>query len=137
MIQPSEKQKSVDRPRLVQMTTVPTTLSFLEHQIQFAKSQGVEVHVISSPGSALEEFESRFGVEAHELPMERRITPFRDLMALWKLTGIIRKIRPQIVHGHTPKGGLLAMLGAWCCGVPVRMYHIHGLPMVTDRKSVV
>jgi lipopolysaccharide/colanic/teichoic acid biosynthesis glycosyltransferase len=131
MIEQNQNRVLVDQPRLMHMTTVPTTLSFLESQIQYAKSNGIDVHVVSSPGSALEEFGSRFGVEAHELPMERRITPFRDLMALWKLTGIIRKIRPQIVHGHTPKGGLLAMLGAWCCGVPVRMYHIHGLPMVT------
>ena len=131
MIEQSEKRMLVDRPRLLHMTTVPTTLSFLESQIQYVKSNGMDVHVVSSPGSALGEFGSRMGVEAHELPMERRITPFRDLLALWRLTGIIRKLRPQIVHGHTPKGGLLAMLGAWWCGVPVRMYHIHGLPMVT------
>jgi lipopolysaccharide/colanic/teichoic acid biosynthesis glycosyltransferase len=131
MIEQNQNRMHVDRLRLMHMTTVPTTLSFLESQIQYAKSKGVDVHVVSSSGNALKEFESRFEVEAHELPMERRITPFRDLMALWKLARIIRKIRPQIVHGHTPKGGLLAMLGAWWCGVPVRMYHIHGLPMVT------
>ena len=131
MIEQNQNRTLVDRPRLMHMTTVPTTLSFLESQIQYAKNNGIEVHVVSSPGSELGEFGSRFGVEAHELPMERRITPFRDLLSLGRLVGIIRKIRPQIVHGHTPKGGLLAMLGAWCCGVPVRMYHIHGLPMVT------
>ena len=131
MIQPSEKRVPVDRLRLLHMTTVPTTLSFLEAQIQYAKSQGVEVHVISSPDDALGEFGARLGVETHELPMERRITPGRDLLSLWKLGRTLRQLRPQIVHGHTPKGGLLSMLGAWWCGVPVRMYHIHGLPMVT------
>jgi glycosyltransferase involved in cell wall biosynthesis len=131
VIQPSEKQMPVYRPRLLHMTTVPTTLSFLESQIQYAKSHGIEVHVISSPDNALVEFGARLGVETHELPMERRITPVRDLLSLWRLGKTLRQLRPQIVHGHTPKGGLLAMLGAWWCGVPVRVYHIHGLPMVT------
>src|ERR1043166_8688432 len=63
--------------------------------------------------------------------MARRITPLRDLAALWRMRRILRSIKPDIVHGHTPKGGLLAMMGAWWCGVPVRIYHVHGLPMVT------
>lgn len=122
---------TVTSPRLVHMTTVPMSLSFLEGQIQHVKAKGFDVHVISSPDKALEEFGEEMQVETHELPMERRITPLRDLWALVRLFGILRKLRPHIVHGHTPKGGLLSMLGAWWCGVPVRIYHIHGLPMVT------
>ena len=131
MIQPNEPIVAMDRPRLLHMTTVPLTLNFLEGQIEFAKNNGLEVHVLSSPDAALVEFGERMRIEVHELPMERRITPFRDLLALWRFSSILRQLRPQIVHGHTPKGGLLAMLGAWWCGVPVRIYHIHGLPMVT------
>lgn len=131
MTEQREKSLFVDRPRLVQMTTVPTSFSFVEAQIQYANSNGMEVHLISSPGDELAEYGERLGVDFHELPMERRITPVRDLLSFWKLTRVLRKIRPHIVHGHTPKGGLLAMLGSWWCGVPVRMYHIHGLPMVT------
>src|SRR5208283_5060772 len=39
--------------------------------------------------------------------------------------------RPRIVHAHTPKGGLLGIIAAFLAGVPVRIYHIHGLPFVT------
>ncbi len=131
MMQNNKHSLNREKPRLVHMTTVPTTLSFLESQIAYAKAHGLEVHVISSPDVTLGEYGTRMQVEAHELVMERRITPFRDLLSLWSLSGILRQLRPQIVHAHTPKGGLLAMIGAWCCGVPVRMYHIHGLPMVT------
>jgi glycosyltransferase involved in cell wall biosynthesis len=113
------------------MTTVPMSLSFLEGQIEYAKGHGFDVHAISAPDKALDEFGHTMQVQTHELPMERRITPFRDLWALLRLTKILRQLRPHIVHGHTPKGGLLSMIGSWWCGVPVRIYHIHGLPLVT------
>ena len=56
MIEQNQNRMHVDRLRLMHMTTVPTTLSFLESQIQYAKSKGVDVHVVSSPGTAFEEF---------------------------------------------------------------------------------
>jgi glycosyltransferase involved in cell wall biosynthesis len=118
-------------PRLLHMTTVPQTLGFLVAQVAHAKSKGFEVHALSSPGAALAEFGERAHVAVHELPMARRITPLRDLVSLWRLRGILRRLRPDIVHAHTPKGGLLGMIGAWMCGVPVRVYHVHGLPMIT------
>jgi glycosyltransferase involved in cell wall biosynthesis len=133
MARNSRTEEKIASPRLVQMTTVPMSLSFLEGQIEYVKGKGFDVHVISSPDIALEEFGSEMQVETHELPMERRITPLRDLISLFRLSKILRQLRPHIVHGHTPKGGLLSMLGAWWCGVPVRIYHIHGLPMVTAK----
>jgi lipopolysaccharide/colanic/teichoic acid biosynthesis glycosyltransferase len=63
--------------------------------------------------------------------MARRITPLADLVSLARLWRVFRDIRPDIVHGHTPKGGLLAMVGAFLAGVPLRIYTIHGLPLET------
>jgi len=63
--------------------------------------------------------------------MIRRITPLRDLVAIFQLWQQLRIIRPQIVHAHTPKGGLLGMIAAWLVQVPVRIYSIHGLPLMT------
>jgi glycosyltransferase involved in cell wall biosynthesis len=63
--------------------------------------------------------------------MARRIAPWHDLASLWHLVRLLRRLRPRIVHSHTPKGGLLGMIGAYCAGIPVRVYTIHGLPMVT------
>jgi glycosyltransferase involved in cell wall biosynthesis len=62
--------------------------------------------------------------------MTRKITPFRDLASLFGLIKVIRRFRPDIVHTHTPKAGLLGMLAAWICRVPVRMHTVAGLPLM-------
>ena len=65
--------------------------------------------------------------------MTRRITPVRDLVALWQLWVLFRQLRPHIVHAHTPKAGLLGTIAAWLARVPVRIYHIHGLRYMTAK----
>jgi lipopolysaccharide/colanic/teichoic acid biosynthesis glycosyltransferase/glycosyltransferase involved in cell wall biosynthesis len=121
------------RPRLVHVTTVPQTLAFLRGQVAYMKSQGYEVSAVSSPGAALEAFGRQEGVAVHGVEMPRRITPFGDLLAVLRLMLLFRRLRPDIVHGHTPKGGLLAMIASWLAGVPVRVYTLHGLPLETAR----
>ena len=95
---------------------------------------GGEVHALSSPGDSLESFARQTGAEVHAVTMSRHITPMSDLAALWGNPRVIRKVQPTIVHGHTPKGGLLAMMAATLCRVPVRIYHMYGLANV-DRKG--
>jgi glycosyltransferase involved in cell wall biosynthesis len=120
-----------DRRCVLHVTTVPQTLRFLLGHVAYAKRKGFEVHALSSPGELLDTFGQQAQVEIHSVPMPRRITPLRDLVALWRITRVMRKLRPTIVHGHTPKGGLLAMMAASLCKVPVRIYHMYGLPLLT------
>jgi glycosyltransferase involved in cell wall biosynthesis len=110
---------------------VPITLKFLVGQVGYMKRRGFDVLAVSSPGGYAERFRANEGVEVHEINMPRRITPFRDLVALIRMYRYLRRVRPQIVHAHTPKGGLLGTIAAWLARVPVRIYHIHGLPFVT------
>jgi glycosyltransferase involved in cell wall biosynthesis len=116
---------------LVHLTTVPQTLYFLRGQVSYMKSRGIEVSAVSSPGPELEKFADLEGVPVHAVEMPRRITPFGDLLALLRLVRLFRRIRPHVVHAHTPKGGLLGMIAAWIVGVPARIYTIHGLPLET------
>ncbi|MET0897030.1 MAG: glycosyltransferase family 4 protein [Mycobacterium sp.] len=117
--------------RLVHVTTAPQTLWFLHGQVGYLKDRGVDVWAVSSPGEMLDQFAAREGIPVHELEMARRITPLRDLATTLRLWWWLRQVRPDIVNAHTPKGGLLGMLGAWLARVPVRVYHMHGLPLMT------
>jgi glycosyltransferase involved in cell wall biosynthesis len=117
--------------RLVHITTVPESLPFFTGQVGYMKAQGFDVQAISSPGEPLDRFAATEGISVHAIDMPRRITPLRDLVAVARLRRRLHRIRPQIVHAHTPKAGLLGMMSAWLAGVPIRIYHIHGLPFLT------
>ncbi|HEY9670762.1 MAG TPA: glycosyltransferase family 4 protein [Waterburya sp.] len=117
--------------KLLHVTTVPETLNFLRGQVEYMKRRGFEVHALSSPGEFLQQFGDREQVTVHAIAMPRRITPLQDLIAVFHLWQCLRRIRPQIVHASTPKGGLLGIISAWLAGVPVRIYHMRGLPLMT------
>ncbi len=128
---PEHARSAVRRRLVVHVTTVPQTLLFLTGQARHLRGRGFEVVAISSPGAELDRFRDGEGVACLAVPMERRITPLRDLVALARLVRRLRELRPEIVDAHTPKGGLLGMMAAALAGVPVRVYHLHGLPLVT------
>lgn len=52
------------------------------------------------------------GVEVTVLPMSREIAPAADWRCLRELRRLIGEFQPQIVHGHSSKGGFLARLAA-------------------------
>lgn len=118
-------------PRVLHVTTVPMTLPFLAGHVAYARRRGFEVHALSSPGEPLDEFGRNLQIAVHPALMPRRITPLVDLGALQQIVRVMRRVRPTIVDAHTPKGGLLAMIAATLCRVPVRVYHQHGLPFIT------
>ncbi len=71
------------------------------------------------------------GVTVVSLPFVREPSPIADLRALVATIGLIRRLRPEIVNASTPKAGLLGMVGAWMCRVPVRVYVVRGLRFET------
>ncbi len=116
---------------VVHVTTVPWGLRFLSGQVSFMRRVGFGVHAVSSPGPGLVAFGEAEHVAVYAIEMTRRVTPLRDLRALWELWRLLRSVRPEIVHGHSPKGGLLAMIAGWLARTPVRIYHLRGLPVLT------
>lgn len=95
------------------------------------ENEGYEVVAVSSPGKELQTVEKREGVRTYAVPMERRMAPFKDLRSLWGLIKVFRRERPQMVHSITPKAGLLSMMAAWICRVPVRLHTFTGLVFPT------
>ena len=67
------------------------------------------------------------------VPMERHISPIKDIVSLCKLIRVFRKERPDMVHSMTPKAGLLCMLAGWLTRVPVRIHTFTGLVWPTSK----
>lgn len=118
--------------RLAHVFTVPDSLRFVAGQLQYMQRLGVDTTVVCAPGPALDALASE-GVRVHPLPFARRITPFADARHVSRLAALFRELHADIVHGHTPKGGLLAMLAGTAARVGARVHQMRGLPHRTMR----
>jgi len=56
----------------------------------------------------------------------RPIHPIKDLKAFFQLRKIIKDIKPDIVHTHSSKAGILGRLAAYSRKVPVIIHSVHG-----------
>jgi glycosyltransferase involved in cell wall biosynthesis len=65
------------------------------------------------------------------VPIDRGISPWRDLVALGRLWRLVRRLRPDICHVGTPKAGLLGGIAAFLARVPCRIYTLYGLRFET------
>lgn len=119
--------------RLLHAVTVPESLNFFRGQIGYLRSRGFDVQAVSSPGEEADFARQREGMQVHEVPMNRGISPFADLRSLWRLIKVMRRVKPDIVHSHTPKAGLLGTLAARLTGTHGVMLSIFGLPQMTSR----
>ena len=122
------------KPLVVQITTVPQTLySLFPNVVKHLKESGFEVRGISSTGGELsyKDAADKLGIEVATAPLTRKISPLGDIKALFALVKLLKNWKPDVVHCHTPKAGLLGGLAAWFAGVPCRLYTVRGLPHVT------
>ena len=123
-------------PKLMRITTVPLALRYLLHgQMLFMKNNGFEVLMVSADGQGREDVIKNEECPHVIVPMTRSITPVADLKCLWQLIKLIKKEKPDIIHTHTPKAGLLGMMAARYCGVKIRIHTIAGLRFVTSTGT--
>ena len=119
--------------KLIRLSTVPGSLNtFYKGFLKELSNEGYEVVAISSPGDPLNEIEEREGVKTLAIPMERHISPFKDLKSLLKLIKVFKKEKPDLIHSITPKAGLLSMIAGWITNVPVRLHTFTGLVFPTS-----
>ncbi len=118
-------------PKLIRITTVPLSLKLLlKGQMKFMKNQGWEVLMVSADGKEKAQVELKEEVRHEVIPFTREITPFQDLYCLYKLIILFIKEKPDIVHTHTPKAGLLGMMAAYITGVKIRVHTLAGFPFM-------
>jgi len=60
--------------------------------------------------------------------LRRAIHPWRDAVSYFQIKRILRRFRPDVVHTHSAKAGILGRAAATALGVPVIVHGIHGAP---------
>ncbi|HSF55057.1 MAG TPA: glycosyltransferase family 4 protein [Algoriphagus sp.] len=123
-------------PKLIRITTVPISLKLLlSGQMKFMKEQGWEVIMVSAEGREVDQAIKNEGVQHEVIPFTRKITPIHDLKCIWQLFQLFKREKPDIVHTHTPKAGLLGMIAANMAGVKIRIHTLAGIPAMAAEGS--
>ena len=125
------------KQKIIRTSTVATSLNTFCRGTLRDLSRLYDVVAVSTPDHELQELAEREGIRVIGVPMSRPIAPLRDLVSLWRLIRVFRRERPAMVHSITPKAGLLSMIAAWICRVPVRLHTFTGLvfPTATGLKK--
>lgn len=128
---PFIKKSLMNKKKIIRVTTVPESIRFYYDLIPTLQKE-YEVVGVSSPGEELNALSEK-GVRTIEVAMERRISIISDIKSLWEMYKVLRNESPDIVHSITPKAGLITMIAAWLCRVPVRIHTFTGLVWPTAK----
>lgn len=102
---------------------------FMNGQLEYMVSHDLEVTVVMPFDT---EFNHKFkerqpNVAVINVNFERTISVHRDLACLFKLMKVFKKVKPDIIHLHTPKASLLGALAARVLNKKIIIYQMHGL----------
>ena len=119
--------------KIIRASTVPLSINTFCRGMLKELSSEYEVVAVSSPDKLMQVIEEREGVRTISIKMERHISLWNDLKALFNLIKVFRQERPTLVHSITPKAGLLCMMAAWVTKVPIRLHTFTGLVFPTSK----
>lgn len=84
---------------------------------------------IYGPEGSLLERAQASGTRCEMLPaMKRAVDPLADLRCYRQCCELIERLKPEVVHTHSSKAGIVGRFAAWKTGVPCVIHTIHGLP---------
>lgn len=121
------------RPKIIRITTVPISMNkILEGQLAYISKHYDVIGASRYVEKDFKEIEVREGIRMTAIPFARTIDLYKDLISLYKLIQLFKREKPDVVHTHTPKAGLLGMLAARITKVPVRLHTLGGMPLMGD-----
>lgn len=123
------------RPRLVHLTTTDMSLDWLlGPQLRAYAEAGYEVVGMSAAGPHVPALLA-MGIAHVDVPgFTRSSRPTHDLRAFFQLVRQLRRVRPDILHTHNPKPGVLGRIAGRLARVPLVVNTQHGLyAQPTDR----
>jgi glycosyltransferase involved in cell wall biosynthesis len=119
------------REKIVIVSAVPETiLAFMSKHLQ-ALAREYSTYAVCSNADNIPVERLISDVKYIDIPIERKISPIKDLISLFKLVLFFRSNQFTLIQSITPKAGLLSMLAAWICRVPIRVHVFTGQVWVT------
>ncbi|WP_449032655.1 glycosyltransferase family 4 protein [Porphyromonas sp.] len=120
--------------KILRVVTSSISFELIKGQAQFIQGEGY--NVIAASGPPFPEGDIPQLIEIRFIPLPHLVRPINikeDLLAIFDMIRLIRKERPDIIHSHTPKAGLIGMVAGWMCRVPIRLHTVAGMPLIVHH----
>lgn len=103
---------------------------------------GHEVTLITGPAlgpeGSLMERASKYGYRVEVIDaMRRAVLPGKDYLTYRALIRRLRELKPDVVHTHSSKAGIIGRWAARRAGVPVIIHTVHGLAFTASTSHAV
>jgi glycosyltransferase involved in cell wall biosynthesis len=117
----AKKLKILEVCNLDRFAASPYMLPLLHKLVE----RGHEVHVACRLTS-FADILRQAGLEVHDIPITRHLTPLRDISTYRRIKAIIREGNYDLVHTHNPKDGVMGRAAAWKLKVPAIVHTCNG-----------
>ena len=117
------------KEKVLHIITVSFAINhFFGKQFLYLKNKsGNEYHLGCTSSKIFIEFSEELAYIPFEVEITRSISPLKDFKAIVKVYQYIKENKIDKVVGHTPKGGMVAMIAAFFANVSERIYFRHGI----------
>lgn len=96
-------------------------------RLRHVADNGYRITIVAGRDIALHPHWDMDGIALCRVPdLVKYIAPAKDLRALFALARLLKRLRPDVVHTHLAKAGILGRWAAWWADVPMIVHTVHG-----------
>lgn len=122
-----------DKSHVVHITALGVTArSFLLEHFTRLRAAGFDVSLVCRDDKDARYCAQAAGVHSVFVGIKQNIAPLFDFVSLLRLWRLFRQLRPAIVDAHMSKPAVIGMLAGWLAKVPIRIYHNHGMALLSS-----
>ncbi|MFH4875577.1 glycosyltransferase family 4 protein [Staphylococcus cohnii] len=112
--------------KIVQIAAIESThIKLLKALNEESIKKGAEVHCVCTSGNKKKELQKQ-GVIVHDIKIDRKISLLGNIKSIYRMLKLFKKLKPDIVHTHTPVASVLGRIAAKLAKVPNIIYTAHG-----------
>ncbi|SHJ98471.1 Glycosyltransferase involved in cell wall bisynthesis [Clostridium amylolyticum] len=113
--------------RIVQLTAIESTMNTMLYALNKGiLKEGYSLTALYSPSETSDEIVRDRDINVVNVEIERKIAPISNIRCIYKIYKELKKIKPHIVHVHTPIAAVLGRIAAKLAKVPIIIYTAHG-----------
>lgn len=113
--------------RIVQLTAIESTMNTMLYALNKGiLKEGYSLIALYSPSETSDEIVRDRDISVVNVEIERKIAPISNIRCIYKIYKELKKIKPHIVHVHTPIAAVLGRIAAKLAKVPIIIYTAHG-----------